>query len=221
MADLKIKAKIDAGNLTRIVTRLEKLINKNIEVAVRSQAIPHLIDLIMKGYDEISRRADMGPEDPTNPSLWRQEFLERLQTDLEQTFRVANNIITVNLGERKFLGYTPVEETDPDDDSPLVWLVYYIEGLAGDWAFISPADYERFRGAGKYNPKWGRFGQGFMISKEEYEAEGWQRIIPFDQVRHPFSGFAPIDIFTEAVREFTLKPFIDKAIKAAMRGERL
>ena len=127
----------------------------------------------------------------------------------------------VRIGDKNFLGYSSNEDTDPDDQTPLVWLVYYIEGLVGDWGFVSPELYEQFRGSGNYNPEWGRFGQGFMISREQYESEGWSEVVPFDQIRHPFSGFSPLDIFEEALREFKLRPFLDKAIKAAVEGRKL
>ena len=60
-----------------------------------------------------------------------------------------------------------------------------------------------------------------MISKEQYQYQGWDKVIPFDQVRHPFSGFAPLDIFTEALNEFKIRTFIQKALDAATKGERV
>jgi len=60
-----------------------------------------------------------------------------------------------------------------------------------------------------------------MISREDFYAEGWNEVVPFESVRHPFSGFAPVDIFTEALHEWRIRPFIQKAIDAAIRGKRL
>jgi hypothetical protein len=60
-----------------------------------------------------------------------------------------------------------------------------------------------------------------MVSKSEYEEQGWDRVIPFSEVRHPFSGYSPVDIFAEALREFKLRPFVQKAIDAAIQGRRL
>ena len=37
-------------------------------------------------------------------------------------------------------------------------------------------------------------------------------------VKHPFSGFSPLDIFAEALNEFKIRPFIQEAINAAIRG---
>lgn len=220
MANFKVKVSLNTTNLKKVVEQQSWLIKHNIEAVLRNQAIPHLIDLIMIGYDALSDLADLGPDDPTNPSNWREEFYEKLQKDLEDTFIVSDERITVKLGDKEFLGYTGGETIDPDDTEPLHWLVFYIEGLAGDWGFITPDTYEQITHR-TYQPGWGRFEEGFMISRDDYDAQGWNTAVPFEQVRHPFSGFAPVDIFSEALNEFRLRPFIDKAITAATQGRRL
>lgn len=220
MVGFKIKANIDSSKLRNIMAKKQDLIQKNIVTVLKRDAIPFLIERIMVGYDSLSDRAETGPDDPTNPARWRTEFLTKLEEDLSRTFVVEDNRISVNLGDKEFLGYDPSGVVDSGDATPLHWLVFYIEGLVGDWAFITPEVYERITGR-KYKIEWGRFSDGFMISKEDYEAQGWDRVFPFDQVRHPFSGFSPVDIFAEALREFRLRPFVEKAIAAAMQGRKL
>jgi len=219
---VKIKGKLDLSKLKRIISNRQKLLEDNIKTVLKTEAIPILIARIMDGYDALSERADQLPEDPTNPSNWRQEFLDLLNRDLQDTFIVSGKRVKVSLGDKKVLGYTD-GESEPTDSTPLIWLVYYIEGLAGDWAFITPDLYDRRKGSGAFAKleQQGRFGGGFLISKEAFFDEGWDRFAAFDTVRHPFSGFSPLDIFTEAVREFRLRPFIQKAIKAASEGRKL
>ncbi len=217
---IKIGAQIKKDILNKIIGRKLKLIRENITSVMRNKALPHLVDLIMKGYDSLSDRAAMGPDDPTNPANWRSEFLTKLRQDLDDNLVVAGNLIIAKLGDKDFLGYDPSGNVDPGDTEPLHWLVFYIEGLIGDWAFVTPEDYNKIT-RGKYNPQWGRFSQGFMISKENYQSQGWDQVIPFDQVRHPFSGFSPLDIFTEALNEFKIRPFIQKALDSAIRGEKV
>jgi hypothetical protein len=60
-----------------------------------------------------------------------------------------------------------------------------------------------------------------MISKEDFDKEGWGSYISFEEARHPFSGYSPLDIFTEALNEFRIRPFIERAIKASKEGKRL
>ncbi len=217
---ININASIKKDILNKIIERKLKLIRENIRDEIRNKALPFLIDLIMQGYDELSDRANMGPDDPTNPVNWRAEFLAKLRQELEDNFVITGNRIIAKLGDRDFLGYDASGTTDPDDTEPLHWLVFYIEGLIGDWAFVTPEDYTKIT-RGRYDPKWGRFSQGFMINKEDYQSQGWDKTIPFEQVRHPFSGFAPLDIFSEALNEFNIRPFIQKALDAAVRGDRV
>lgn len=216
----KAKINIDTAQLKRILRSKQDLLEHNIQTVVRTDAIPHLIDLIMKGYEELSDRMTTLPEDPTNPSNWREEFKARLHLDLERNLIVTSNGLIVRLGDKEYLGYSTEGSNDPTDDSPLVWMVFYLEGLVGDWAFISPELYEQHTGR-PMDSSWGRFGEGFMISKAQFDSDGWGKVASFEEVRHPFSGFSPLDIFTEALNEFQMKPFIAKAIKISKEGRRL
>lgn len=220
MAGFKIKANADLPKLKMLIQKKQELIQHNVSAVLKSEAVPFLIDRIMVGYDGLSDRADILPEDPTNPSRWRTQFLAKLHTELEQTFIVSGNRISVRLGEKDFLGYDSSGEIDPNDTEPLHWLVFFIEGLIGDWAFISPENYTRITRR-PYETGWGRFEGGFMVSKQDYQEQGWDKVIPFSEVRHPFSGYSPVDIFAEALREFNLRPFVQKAINAAIQGRRL
>ena len=220
MAGFKIKINIDKAQLKKVVESKFNLIQHNLVAVLERKAIPRLIAMIMEGYDGLADRASQGPDDPTNPANWRTEFLFRLEQDLQNTFIVAGNRISVKLGSKEFLGYDASGGIPPDDNTPLHWLVFYIEGLLGDWAFVTPEMYKSLSG-GKYNPEWGRFGQGFMVSRDNYEKQGWSKTIPFEQARHPFSGFSPLDIFAEALREFKIRPFVQEALDAAARGKRL
>jgi hypothetical protein len=209
---------IDSSRLKKIIKDKQELIHHNIVTVVRTEAFPHLIDLIMDGYDSLSDRMSGMPEDPTNPAYWRTEFKAKLDEDLERNLIVTDKGLIVSLGDKEFLGYSGDDNWDPKSSQPLKWLVFYLEGLLGDWAFISPELYAQKRGSSG-TP--GRFGEGFLISRDEFDKEGWDKIVSFDSVRHPFSGMSPLNIFTEALNEFKLKPFIVKAIKFSKEGKRL
>ena len=220
MVSPSVRVKVDAVALKMIVAKKQKLFRDNMISVLKNDALPKLIDQIMVGYDNLSNIAEFRPDDPTNPANWRELFLDKLHQDLERNFIVSGNSIVVRLGEKRFLGYAPSEEIDPADNSSLHWLVFYLEGLVGDWAFISPDTYKKITGR-DYKLEWGRFSDGFMISKDNYDANGWDRKIPFAQVRHPFSGLSPVDIFTEALREFNLRLFVQKAVIAAYQGRKI
>ncbi len=217
MVGFKAKLNIDTGRLKKILQQKQELIQHNVMEVVKTEAMPHLIDLIMDGYDELSDRMSGMPEDPTSPEYWRAEFKAKLEQDLERNLIVTDKGLIVSLGDKEFLGYTDSGEWDSQSTQPLDWLVFYIEGLLGDWAFITPELYARR--TNHATP--GRFAEGFLISRADFESEGWDEFVSFDSVRHPFSGMSPLDIFTEALNEFKLKPFIGKAVKFAQEGKRL
>jgi hypothetical protein len=219
MAGFKVKLKFDQSKLKKILESRQELIHHNIIIVVKTEAVPHLIDQIMEGYDRLSDRMDTLPEDPTNPANWRMAFKTKLDEDLLRNLTVTAKGLIIRLGDKEFLGYTDSGK-DPEDNSPLTWLVYYLEGLMGEWAFISLDIYKEKRKNSK-GTSLGRFGKGFMLSKEQFDKEGWGSVISFEEARHPFSGFSPVDIFTEALNEFRFKPFIEKAIKASKEGRRL
>ncbi len=221
MSVFKIKANIDTSKLKQVLEKKQKLITANIATVIQKDALPYLIERIMVGFDSLVERADMLPEDPTNPSNWRADFLNKLEEDVSQNFFVEGNKIIIRIGDKDFLGYDPSGSIDASDTEPLHWMVFYLEGLVGDWGFISPETYTKVTKGGTYQASWGRFNDGFMISREEYENKGWDRVVPFSQIRHPFSGFSPLDIFAEALQEFHLRPFIRKAIDAAVKGTKL
>ena len=124
----KTKLKFDTTQLKRIIKSKQDLIQHNVVTVVRTEAIPNLIDKIMIGYDRLSERMNTLPEDPTNPANWRQEFKTKLLQELERNLIVSDKGLIIHLGDKKFLGYTADKQGDPDDNSPLTWMVYYLEG---------------------------------------------------------------------------------------------
>lgn len=213
-------SKLDQAKLKRILQKRLRLVRTNLRSVLRDEALPQFIDKIMEGYDNLAARSEKLPEDPTGLQFWRSEFKDLLERDLAATFSVQGDTISVQIGRKADLGYGL---DDPRSNQPLVWLVFYIEGLAGEWAFITPELYDQRRGSGAFAKlqEKGRFGQGFLISKESFFMEGWDSITSFESVKHPFSGFSPKDIFTEAVEEFNFRPFIRKAVEAALEGRKL
>ena len=220
MSGFKVKMNFDSNKLKKILKVKQDLLNHNVFTIIEREALPQLIDKIMEGYDRLGDRMTALPEDPTNPANWRQEFENKLYQDLERNLIVTDKGLIVKLGDKEFLGYSDAGQSDNSDTTPLVWLVYYLEGLMGEWAFIDTTTYANFRPDADSKPL-GRFGDGFLISRTQFEEEGWHEVTSFDEARHPFSGYSPVDIFTEALNEFQFKPFIQRAIKASKEGKRL
>jgi len=227
--DIKVKlelSKTQKALAEKIVKAKLKLVEDNIEAVMKKEAIPHLIDLIMDNYDKLSDRMDTLPQDdPTNPANWRDVFKAKLEQDAADTFIYdrADGVIKVNLGEKSYLGYG--EDSDTSSNTPLVWMVYYLEGLAGSWGWITKEVYEAAYPAGAFDPQWGRFrnAPGFMLSGGEFfsRKNPWRKHVTWSEIRHPFSAYSPMDIFAEALNEFKIRPYINKAIQAALAGKKL
>jgi len=226
---IKVKVSLSKDGVTAADKFLKaklKLVERNIAAVIKDEAIPHLIDLIMFRYDEMGKRMDkMSDEDPTNPQIWRGVFKDKLEEEAQQTFIFDGNsgIIKLNLGEKSFLGYT--EEPDTDSTTPLQWMVYYLEGLSTSYAWITRESWEQVFPDGKWDPEWGRFksAPGFMLRGREFHksTNPWAEELTWSEKRHPFSSSSPQDIFAEALNEFKIRPFIQKAIDAATAGKKL
>jgi len=227
--DIKVRLKLSdeqANDAARLVQAKLKLVEHNISAIMQSEAIPHLIDLIMVRYDELGEKMEsMSEEDPTNPAIWRGTFKDKLEEEAQQTFIFdkSSGTIRLNLGEKSYLGYT--ENPDTDSNQPMVWMVYYLEGLKTSWAWITKDTWEEIYPDGKWDPEWGRFknAPGFMLSGRKFHRAGndWMDELVWSEVRHPFSTWSPDDIFQKAMDEFLIRPFIQKAVDAAMAGKKL
>jgi len=233
--DIKVKTRLSkqqAALAERIVKAKLKLVEDNIAAVIRKEAIPHLIDLIMKHYDKLGERMESLPhDDPTNPIHWRGTFKDKLEEEAEETFIFdrSSGVIKLNLGEKSYLGYGDAE--DNQSDRPMVWMVYYLEGLAGSWGWVTREIWQQVFPDGTWDSDWGRFrnAPGFMMSGGDFFAREnkkgkpnlFRQKITWSEIKHPFSAYSPMDIFAEALNEFQIRPFINRAIQAALAGKKL
>jgi len=217
---VKVNFSLDQQSLRKLSNLLDKqLLSKNISYVLREIIGRKYIEAIMEEFDEFSLYFD--PEDPAAPEHWRDEFQESLLQDLHSFSKETTDKISISLGDKDFLGYNE-GSLDPRDDTPLVWFVFYMEGLAGEYAFISESLFFEKKGPRVDLSRYGRFGKGFMISRSDYETEGWDQFTSFDQVRFPFSGERPKDIFQEAWEKVDINAAdFKKAVIATLENRRL
>lgn len=217
---VKVNFNLDQPSLKKLSNLLDKkLLSKNVSYVMREILGRKYIEEIMIEYDEFSLYFD--PEDPAAPEHWRDEFYESLLRDLHNFAEETTDKISISLGDKEFFGYNE-GSIDPRDSTPLVWMVFYLEGLAGEYAFISEQLFQEKKGPRGDLSKYGRFGKGFMVSKDDYEMEGWGEFMPFDQVRFPFSGERPKNFFEEAWNKVQLNQAdFKKAVVATLEGRTL
>jgi len=220
----RFKLTVDKPKLDSLILKKKRLIQKNIKNVVQKEVIPHVVDLIMVEYDELSEIAEqgVGQDDPSRPSEWRMVFKQHLLDSAYDSFKSKRNVLEVGIGERAYLGDFGFF-IDKEDAEPLHWMVFFLEGLVGEFALITPQTYAQLKPHAPFNDEWGRFADEpvFMMERKSYFAQGFNEIIPWDQVRHPFSGVRPPDIFATALSKLNMRPFIKKAIKAAIQGKEI
>lgn len=221
---LKLKLKMNKPKLESLLIKKKRLIQRNIKSVIQKEVIPHVVDLVMEGYDELSQLAEegVGKDDPSRPSEWRDIFKTHLLESANASFKSTRNTIEVGMGENAFLGDLSTF-VDDEDSQPLHWMVFFLEGLVGEFALITPQTYAKLKPHKEFDDSWGRFENDpvFMIERKAYFAQGFNKIIPWNLVRHPFSGVRPPDIFATALSKLNIRPFIKKAIKAAVQGKEI
>jgi hypothetical protein len=179
----------------------QRVFIRNLREVVKREIGPKLVAKIMEKFDEFvsnfSSIYGKSEEDPTFPGNWRTELENKLLTEIEENVRIDGNNITLRLGDKSFLGY---DIDAPRSDEPIIWLVYYLEGLAGEYAFIDEQVFKDKKGEYIDLSRYGRFGRGFLIHKDEFFSEGWNEYVSFEEARFPST--VPDDFFSTAAAAF-------------------
>lgn len=185
--------------------RLKRLLIKNILNVVRMQIGPEIIKRIMEKFN-VGLIGKISLKDPAAPEHFEGDFFSALNEDLNGSLVVTPEGITFFLGDTKKLGY------EGNIKTPLQTMVFLIEGLLGQYAFISPDIYSSFKPGS--NVKFGRWGGGFLITREAFIKEKWDKRISWSKARWGFSNTGPINIF-DIDQEF-ISEIIDNTIKATI-----
>jgi hypothetical protein len=204
----------------------EEELNKEIAITL----IPIVKKALLKAYDELADQEeaqtppDIKGKDPTSLKKWRHLFEKQLDSELKNV-KIEDGTINLSFGDATSFGYGKEGVTREGPPETVDWLSYYIEGYAGEAAFISQEHYLKFRGSTRSTSSYGRFGEGFLMSKDTYIKEGWERpkhgvlkgkIIPFSSVRHSISGQAAYTGFTDAISALDLSSVVKNAIVQAI-----
>ncbi len=177
---------------------LVKEFKENLKEVFLTVAAPEIRELFLGVYDELASQessefgAAVQGRDPTDLKALRPLFEAQITRELAQVSLEGNELV-IRVMDRDDLGFgRPQAPKDPPQTVDI--LAYYINGIADEFAFITPEQYKSRR---KRSGSYGRFGLGFMISRPDYVSELWEEVtgLPFDAVRHPISGQAPFHGF--------------------------
>ena len=188
--------------------------------------VPRVLDNLMSVYD--SELASKEPNyDVARPSNAREEFKAAIQNDLNSSLLKSANFVSVAAGDKSLLKYDRAGDpsyvkTVPKGPSVFDWLIFYLEGFVGEYAFITEETYKKFFEKKKVTKKalekfstWGWFGEGFMIERKVYFKQGLNQVVSFSSIRHPFSGLRPTKLFERALDGIDMKSIYSEAFRRA------
>jgi hypothetical protein len=183
------------------------------------EAGPAYIDVIMDEYEK-QLEGLVQLDDPTAPENLKEQFKEKLEITLKFDTRWEGDKLHLQIVNFEDLGYDNPPESWEED--LLRTFVFILEGIAGEYAWIGEDFYiERERefpkmGTRVPGQRYGRAGMGYLIERERFFREGWDKFGSFDTFRWGFSGQGPKDIFDAAQKRFDWEPYYDKAIDMAI-----
>ncbi len=207
---------IEAAVKRKINSGLARKLRKNILEVFRTKAKADILAAFVRVYDDLTaqERSEYGAavagKDPSALERFRHLFVAQIEQELD-AIRIQGNTLVIEVGNRDLWG---VGRTTPPEGEPQTvdFLGYYLDGITGEFGFLTMEHYRKRRKKAK---NLGRFGGGFLISKEDYLREGWERItkVKFSDIRHPISGQAPFKGFDLLATSFDFNPYIEEAVK--------
>lgn len=209
--------------VTDYVGRFNRRFKENLEQVVREQLVPKLKSEFMRAYDALMNEESkqeapaIRGDDPASLSAFRGIFEQQIDADLGKIV-YSDTGIEINVGLKAALGFSHSRaeraSDTPRDESPTTvdFLGYYVEGMIGEYAFITPAQYEMRRG---HKGPLGRFGKGFLMSKRQYARERWAEVtgLSFAEVRHPISGQRPYKGFDYIAEKIDVGEYVTLALE--------
>lgn len=169
-----------------MIKQLKQLLVKNLTNVAKTKIGPSLISKVMERFN-LNLIGKVSTDDPSAPEHFQNEFMSMLEEQITNGITVTSNGVHISFGNVDELGYNGTVET------PLQTMVFIIEGILGEYAFINPATYSSVRN--NTDVSFGRWGGGFLISRETFVKEGWGKTLSWSKVRWGFSNTGPINVF--------------------------
>ena len=188
-----------------MVIKLKKLLTKNIVNAVKTDIAQALIGIVMEQFN-VRLMGKVSTDDPSAPEHFQNEFLEILTEHVSSSMVVTQDSISFSLCDTGKLGY------DGNINTPVETMVFLLEGILGEYAFITPATYKLYR---KKGGNLGRWSGGFLITKESFFEGSWDKVVSWGKARWGFSNTGPINIFE--IDNSIVNEIIDKTIKKTIK----
>jgi hypothetical protein len=199
----------------RALATFKRYLKDNLWQVLLFEAGPDYIDIIMDEYEK-QLEGIVQEDDPTAPEHLKEQFKEKLLTTLRFDTKWEGDKLQLQIVNFEDLGYDNIP--DSRDTDLLKTFVFILEGIVGEYAWIGEDFYiERKRefpemGTRVPGQRYGRVGMGYLIEKERFFREGWDKFGAFEVFKWGFSNQGPKDIFDAAQKRFDWEPYYDKAI---------
>jgi len=202
-----------APHVKTVTDQILKAFQVNFIQVYVTDLMPQLKAAVMRAYDNLVAIEDaempsrIKGKDPTALGNARSYFESVI---VEELGAPASNggSLTIGFMNRQKMGF------DSDDPThPLNSFKYYINGVTGEFAFITPEHYVTRRGRAHKGPL-GDLGAGFLMSSTSYKEERWEEEtgVAFSEVRHSISGQRPYTGFEEELNKFDYTGFFTKVV---------
>lgn len=199
----------------RALAAFKRYLKDNLWHVMIFEAGPAYIDMIMDEYEK-QLEGIVQEDDPTAPENLKEQFKDKLSATLKFETEWEGDKLQLQIVNFEDLGYdNPPDSKDPD---LLKTFMFILEGIAGEYAWIGEDFYiARKREFPEMEPRvpgqrFGRIGMGYLIERERFFREDWDKFGTFDEFRWGFSNQGPKDIFDAARKRFDWEPYYDKAI---------
>lgn len=181
--------------------------------------------LFMEAYDALAaiEENEAGPaikgKDPMSLVKLRDVFEKQIRKELSDV-KFQDGQLSVGLMNRDNIGYGGSGNTPTGPVDTVDILAFYLEGVPDEHAFITIEQYETARKGSNRGDPTGRLGGGFMMTRKEYEREGWERMtgLTFAQVRHPISAQQSYKGFDDLISNLNMDKYIKLALTLTNRS---
>jgi hypothetical protein len=173
-----------------------------------------IIASFMEEFEKLSERSPQ--DDPTNIKNHMDFVVSHIKQTWDESLKVTEDgNIEVGICTDETLGFKEDNMKLKHNPSPILWAVYLIRGIGGQYAFVNPETYFKKKG----EPMPPVYYGGFLISKGAWEREGWNVVGPFSKYKHPASGATPIPFGKNAMDRVDIESIVGEAI-ANYKAER-
>jgi len=181
-------------------------VKKELAKLVKTEIADEMVSKLMGKFDEeIIPFED--EDDPSRPSLFRNEFKEYLKQSIIDSVEVAGNSIKYGIGDPDKLGFG--EGLDPNTTDGLKIIGTILGGIAGEYVLVTVEMARRmFPESLEYDL--GRTGLAYLMARGDYNSgvdnHGWE-----PRSMWSFSNFPGVPDFFDI--EIDLGKHIDRLVK--------